>query len=38
MALAIDRQAIVDAVLEGVGVFNPPVPAALKDGPNSHSG
>ena len=31
MSLAIDRQAIVDAVLEGVGVFNPPVPAALKD-------
>ena len=29
--LAIDRQAIVDAVFEGVGVFNPPVPAALKD-------
>jgi peptide/nickel transport system substrate-binding protein len=31
MSLAIDRQAIVDAVFEGVGVFNPPVPAALKD-------
>jgi ABC-type transport system substrate-binding protein len=31
MSLAIDRQAIVDAVLEGVGVLNPAVPAALKD-------
>ncbi len=31
MSLAIDRQAIVDATYEGAGVFNPPVPAALKD-------
>jgi peptide/nickel transport system substrate-binding protein len=28
---AIDRQGIVDAVFEGVGVANPPVPAALKE-------
>ena len=28
---AIDRQGIIDAVAEGVGVFNPAVPAALKD-------
>jgi peptide/nickel transport system substrate-binding protein len=28
---AIDRQGIVDATLEGVGVYNPAVPAALKD-------
>ncbi len=31
MSLAIDRQGLIDAVLEGVGVFNPPVPAALKE-------
>jgi ABC-type transport system substrate-binding protein len=31
MSLAIDRQGIIDAVLEGVGVFNPPVPTALKE-------
>ncbi|MBI5628616.1 MAG: ABC transporter substrate-binding protein, partial [Candidatus Rokubacteria bacterium] len=31
MSLAIDRQGILDAVAEGVGVMNPPVPAALKD-------
>src|SRR5262249_35490543 len=31
MSLAIDRQGIVDAVAEGVGVFNAPVPAALKE-------
>jgi peptide/nickel transport system substrate-binding protein len=31
MSLAIDRQGILDATAEGVGVFNPPVPAALKD-------
>ncbi len=31
MSLAIDRQAILDATAEGVGVFNPPVPAALKE-------
>jgi peptide/nickel transport system substrate-binding protein len=28
---AIDREGIIDAVAEGVGVVNPPVPAALKD-------
>jgi peptide/nickel transport system substrate-binding protein len=28
---AIDRKAIIDAVLEGVGVYNGAVPAALKD-------
>jgi peptide/nickel transport system substrate-binding protein len=28
---AVDRQGILDAVAEGVGVFNPPVPTALKD-------
>ena len=31
MSMAINRQAIIDAVYEGVGVLNPPVPAALKD-------
>jgi peptide/nickel transport system substrate-binding protein len=31
MSLALDRQGILDAVAEGVGVFNPPVPAALKE-------
>ena len=31
MSLAIDRQGIIDAVAEGVGVFNPAVPAALKE-------
>ena len=31
MSLAIDRQAVIDAVFEGVGVLNPAVPAALKD-------
>jgi len=31
MSLAIDRQGILDATAEGVGVFNPPVPAALKE-------
>jgi peptide/nickel transport system substrate-binding protein len=31
MSLAINRQAIIDAVYEGGGVLNPPVPAALKD-------
>src|SRR6266705_75052 len=31
MSLAIDRQAIIDAVFEGVGVINPPVPAALRE-------
>ena len=31
MSLAIDRQGILDATAEGVGVFNPAVPTALKD-------
>jgi peptide/nickel transport system substrate-binding protein len=31
LSLAIDRQGILDATAEGVGVFNPPVPAALKE-------
>src|SRR6266566_2089195 len=31
MSLAIHRQGIVDAVFEGAGAFNPPVPAALKE-------
>ena len=31
MSLAIDRQGIIDSVLEGVGVMNPPVPAALRE-------
>ena len=31
MSLAIDRQNIIDATFEGVGVLNPAVPAALKD-------
>jgi peptide/nickel transport system substrate-binding protein len=31
MSLAIDRQGILDATAEGVGVFNSPVPAALKE-------
>ena len=31
MSMAIDRQRIIDDILEGVGVVNPPVPAALKD-------
>ena len=31
ISLAVDRQGIVDATYEGIGVFNPPVPAALKD-------
>ena len=31
MALAIDRQGIIDAGFEGVGVVNPAFPAALKD-------
>jgi peptide/nickel transport system substrate-binding protein len=31
MSLAIHRQGIVDAVFEGAGVLNPPVPAALKE-------
>jgi peptide/nickel transport system substrate-binding protein len=31
MSLAIDRKGILDATAEGVGVFNPPVPAALKE-------
>jgi len=31
MSMAIDRKAIIEAVLEGVGALNPPVPAALKE-------
>ncbi|PYM11774.1 MAG: hypothetical protein DMD81_25955, partial [Candidatus Rokuibacteriota bacterium] len=31
MSLAVDRQGILDAVGEGVGVFNPAVPAAFKE-------
>ena len=31
MSLAIDRQGVIDAVFEGVGMLNPAVPAALKD-------
>jgi peptide/nickel transport system substrate-binding protein len=31
ISLAVDRQEIIDAILEGVGVYNPPVPAALKE-------
>jgi peptide/nickel transport system substrate-binding protein len=31
ISLAIDRQGILDAVAEGIGVFNPAVPAGLKD-------
>jgi peptide/nickel transport system substrate-binding protein len=31
MSLAIDRQGLIDATAEGVGVFNAPVPAALKE-------
>jgi peptide/nickel transport system substrate-binding protein len=31
MSLAVDRQAIIEAVFEGVGAMNPAVPAALKE-------
>jgi len=31
ISMAIDRQGILDATAEGVGVFNPSVPAGLKD-------
>jgi peptide/nickel transport system substrate-binding protein len=31
ISLAMDRQGILDATAEGVGVFNPAIPAALKD-------
>jgi len=31
MSLAIDRQTIIDSTYEGGGVFNPPVPTALRD-------
>jgi peptide/nickel transport system substrate-binding protein len=31
MSFAIDRQAIIDSILEGVGVMNAPVPAALRE-------
>jgi peptide/nickel transport system substrate-binding protein len=31
MSLALDRQGVIDSVYEGVGVVNPPVPAALRE-------
>jgi peptide/nickel transport system substrate-binding protein len=31
MSLAIDRKGLIEATAEGVGVSNPPVPAALRD-------
>src|SRR5262245_54361431 len=31
MSLALDRQAIIDGAFEGVGVYNPAVPAALRE-------
>jgi peptide/nickel transport system substrate-binding protein len=31
MSLAINRRGLIDAVFEGVGVLNPPVPAALRE-------
>jgi peptide/nickel transport system substrate-binding protein len=31
ISLAIDRQGIIDAILEGVGIVNPAVPAAFKE-------
>ena len=31
MSMAIDRQGILDATAEGVGVFNPAIPAAFKE-------
>jgi len=31
LSLAIDRQGIIDAIAEGVGIFNPAVPAAFKE-------
>jgi peptide/nickel transport system substrate-binding protein len=31
ISLAIDRQTIIDSTYDGAGVFNPPVPAALRD-------
>jgi peptide/nickel transport system substrate-binding protein len=31
ISLAIDRQAIIDTALEGAGIVNPPIPAALTD-------
>ena len=31
ISLAIDRQGMIDATQEGVGIFNPAVPAALKE-------
>src|SRR4029077_1735586 len=38
MSLAIDRSAIIEAVFEGVGVLNPPVPAALRERPRGRFG
>ncbi len=31
MSMAIDRKGIIDAVYEGVGAINPPIPAALRE-------
>jgi ABC-type transport system substrate-binding protein len=31
ISLAIDRKGLIDTIFEGVGVMNPPVPAALKE-------
>jgi peptide/nickel transport system substrate-binding protein len=31
MSLAVNRRRLIDAVFEGIGVYNPPVPAALKE-------
>jgi peptide/nickel transport system substrate-binding protein len=31
MSLAVNRQDIIDSLFEGAGVYNPPVPAALKE-------
>jgi ABC-type transport system substrate-binding protein len=31
MSLAINRQQLIDSTFEGVGAYNPPVPAALRD-------
>ena len=31
MSLAIDRQGMIDSIMEGVGVLNPPVPAGLQE-------
>jgi peptide/nickel transport system substrate-binding protein len=31
MSMAVDRQAVIDASYDGVGLINPPVPAALRE-------